>query len=210
VLASHSVFAYKNRAGNIPQVSRELGVRYIVEGSIQSAEDRVRINVQLVEGQTGRHLWAERYDRPMREIFRLQDEIVSTVVGALVARVHLSEHQRILRSKPDSLEAYDVYLRGRAAYASWTSDGNRIAEQYFRQAVELDSSFALAYGYLASTLLQARLGGWDRGDTLDEAATYAQKSVDLGPSEFDNHWSLASIRLFNREFEKALSAFERA
>jgi TolB-like protein/class 3 adenylate cyclase len=211
VIASHSVFAYKGKAARIEDVSRELGVRYVVEGSIQRAGDRLRINVQLIEGARGHHIWAERYDRPTEEIFRLQDEIVQTIVGTLVARLHLSERERVLKSKPDSLQAYDAYLRGRAVWATWTEESNREAQAWFRRAIALDQNFALAYGYLSYTYVQAWLGGWEQSpETLARARELAQKAVDLGPTDFDNHWSLAAAYLHSREFEKAMAAYERA
>ncbi len=211
VLASHSVFTYKNQGADVREVSRALGVRYIVEGSVQNAGDRVRINVQLVQGVDGRHLWAQRYDRPLREIFALQEEIVQTVVATLVARVHSSEQQRILGSKPDSLEAYDAYLRGRAAFAHWTHESNIEAQVYFRQAITLDPGYALAYGYLSYTLVQSWLGGWEQSSDIPRLARdLARKAVDLGPSDCDNHWSLAAAYLVNRDFDKSVGAYERA
>ena len=211
VLASHTVFAYKNRVGKLQSICRELGVRYVVEGSVQSAADRVRINVQLVEGDNGRHLWAQRYDRPLSEVFQLQEEIVQTVVGTLVGRIHQSEHQRVLRSKPDSLEAYDAYLRGRAEFSNWTKKSNMLAHSYFRQALNLDPAFALAFGYLSYTLVQAWLGGWDQSpDTPRQACELAKKAVELDPAEFDNHWSLAAAYLVCRDYDKSISAYERA
>jgi adenylate cyclase len=211
VLASHTVFAYKSRSGNIQSLSRALGVRYLVEGSIQSAGDRLRINAQLIVGETGMHLWAHRYDQPMSDIFALQDQIVQTIVGTLVTRVHLSEQQRALRSRPESLEAYDLYLRGRAAFASWTQESNQQAQQYFRHALERDPNFALAFGYLSYTLVQSWWGGWERSPAiLQQARELAERAVALGPSEFDSYWSLAAAYLASREFDKSIAAYERA
>jgi adenylate cyclase len=211
VLAGHNIASGRRRTESVQDVSRNLGVRYLVEGSVQSDADRIRINIQLVDGASGRTLWAERYDRPIAEIFGLQDEIVQTVVATLVARVHQSEHQRILRNKPNNLEAYDVYLRGRAAYAAWTRETNLQAQELFKQAIELDGAFALAHGYLSYALVQSWIGGWERSPrVLDEAREFAHKAVDLGPSEFDNHWSLAWAHLFSRDFDRAMAAYGRA
>jgi adenylate cyclase len=211
VIASHTAFTYKDKAVNIQDIGRELGVRYVVEGSVQRAGDRIRINIQLIETGSGRHLWAERYDRSTGDFFQLQDEIVQTVIGTLVTRVHLSEIQRVLSSKPDKFQAYDVYLRGRAVWQQWTSQTNREAQELFKRAIELDPGFALAYGYLSYTYVQAWLGGWERSPkTLERAKKLAQKAVELGPSEFDNHWSLAAAYLHGREFEKAMAAYQRA
>jgi adenylate cyclase len=211
VIASHTAFAYKGKHVKVQDISRELGVRYLVEGSVQRAEDRVRINAQLIDASSGRHLWAERFDRPMRDVFRLQDEIVQTIVGTLVGRVGISEHQRALHSRTDSLEAYDVYLRGRAAWHDWSKESNERAHQLFAKAIELDPTFAPAYGYLSYTLIQAMLiGGAQTPDVLQRATELAQKAVALGPSDADNYWSMAVAYLYSRDFEKGMAAFERA
>jgi adenylate cyclase len=211
VIASHLVFGGDNRTGNVQDVSRKLGVRYLVEGSVRGDADRVRINVQLIEGKSGRTLWAERYDRPIGEIFKLQDEIVRTIVATVVSRVSQSEDQRVLRDRPDSLEAYDAYLRGRAAFAVWAHGSNLQARDFFRRAIELDPTFSLAHGYLSFTLVQSWLGGWETApEILARASMLARKAVELGPSEFDNYWSLAQAHLVNRDFESAMAAFGRA
>ncbi len=211
VIASHTVFTYKGKAVNVKDLGRDLGVRYVVEGSVQRAGDRVRVNIQLIETAHGRHLWAERYDRPTGDLFKLQDEIVQAVLGTLVTRVQISESHRVLTGKPDKFQAYDVYLRGRAIWSQWTSRTNREAQKHFARAIELDPAFALAYGYLSYTYVQAWLGGWERSPkTLQRAKALAQKAVELGPSEFDNHWSLAAAYLHDREFGKAMDSYQRA
>lgn len=211
VIASHTVFTYKGRSIRIEDVGRELGVRYVVEGSVQRGGDRIRINVQLIEAASGRHLWAERYDRSAREFFRLQDEIVHTIVATLVLRLDMSEHQRVMHKEPNSLEAYDVYLRGRAAWRDWTSQSNRLAQTHFSKAVEIDPTFASAYGYWSYTIVQAWLSGWDLTPTrLQEARELALKAVGLDPGNFENHWSLAMAYLYGREFDKAMAAFSRS
>jgi TolB-like protein len=211
VIASHTSFTYKGKHVKVQDIGRELGVRYLVEGSVQRAEDRVRINAQLIEASSGRHLWAERYDRPMQDVFRLQDEIVQTIVGTLVGQVSRSEGRRALHSRTDSLEAYDIYLRGRAAWHDWRKESNRKAEELFAKAIELDPTFAHAYGYLAYTLLQGSLVGWERSpEKLQRACELAQKAVTLAPSDSDNYWSLAGAYVYSREFDKGMAAFARA
>jgi adenylate cyclase len=215
VIASHTAFAYKGKHVKVQDIGRDLGVRYLVEGSVQRAGDRVRINAQLIESSSGRHLWAERYDRPMQDVFRLQDEIVQTIVGTLVGQVSRSERQRALRSPTDSptdsLEAYDIYLRARAAWHDWTKESNERARQLFAKAIELDPTFAHAYGYLSYALIQAMLVGWEQTpDLLQQACELAQKAVALGPSDSDNYWSMAVAYLYSREFEKGMAAFDRA
>lgn len=211
VLASHSTFAYKDRQASVREVCLELGARYAVEGSVQISIDRVRINVQLVEGSEGRHVWAQRYDRPIAELFQLQDQIVRTIVGTLVGQLHVSEVQRALRSRPNNLQTYDVYLRGRAAFSDWTRASNKRAQELFRQTLYLDPTFSLAMGYLSFTLVQSWLAGWEQSKpVLEEALVLAKKAVELSPSEFDGHWSLAAVHLASCNFDKSMSAFERA
>jgi adenylate cyclase len=211
VIARHTVFTYKGKAIKIEDVGRDLGVRYVVEGTVQRAGERVRIGVRLIDAGSGQHLWAERYDRPMHEFFRVQDEIIHAVVGTLVTRVNSSESQRVLGARPDDVETYDIYLRGRAAWHEWTRESNLLAREYFTKAIDLDPSFSLAYGYLAYTLTQAWIAGWVQSpEVLREAYEMAQKAVALGASESDNHWSLAAAYIYNREFDKGLAAFRRA
>jgi tetratricopeptide (TPR) repeat protein len=170
----------------------------------------VRVNVQLTETASGRHLWAERYDRPAEDLFRVQDEIVQTVVGTLVTRVGISERMRALH-KTENLRAYDFYLRGRAALQAWTSEASGQAKEFFAKAMELDPFFALAYGGLSYTHIQAWLAGWERSpESLRRARELAQQAVVLGPSDADNQWSLGAAYIYSREFEKGMSAFERA
>jgi adenylate cyclase len=211
VIARHTVFTYKGKAARIENIGRELGVRYIVEGTVQRAGETVRIGAQLIDASNGRYLWAERYDRLMHEFFRIQDEIIHSIVGTLVTRVNSLERQRILGARPDTIEAYDFYLRGRAAWLEWTPESNRLAQESFEKAIALDPSFSLAHGYLAYTLMQAWLAGWAQSpEVLQDACQKAQKAVQLGPSESDNHWSLGAAYVYNREFDRGLAAYGRA
>jgi TolB-like protein/class 3 adenylate cyclase len=211
VIASHTAAAYKARFAALDTLGRDLGVTYVVQGSVQRGGDRIRINVKLAETATGRHLWAERYDRKAQDLFQVQDEIVQMIVGTLVARVSISERMRALHQKPENLKAYDFYLRGRAAFQGWSADSNTQARAFFTKAIELDPFFALAYGYLAYSYVQAWLGGWERSPaTLRRARDLAHQAVVLGPSDYDNQWSLGVAYVYSREFEKGMAAFERA
>lgn len=210
VIASHTASVYKAKSADVQTIGRELGVGYVVEGSVRRSGERVRVNVQLTETASGRHLWAERYDRPAEDLFEVQDEIVQTIVGTLVARVSISERMRALH-KTENLKAYDFYLRGRSAMQLWTNESNKRAQEFFARAMELDPFFALAYGGLSYTYIQAWLGGWERSpETLRRARELAQQAVVLGPSDADNQWSLGAAYIYSREFEKGMSAFERA
>ena len=212
VIASHSAFAYKGRAADIPSIARELGVSYIVEGSVQRAGRQLRINVQLVEASTGRHLWTERYSRSLRGLFALQDEIVRSIVATVPSRVEHSERERAMRKPAGSLEAYDHYLRGIEVWFGWTEATNRQAQEHFRKAISLDPGYARAYGALSSTLIQSALAGWaDRPEAVfQEARGLAQTGAALGPSDFENHQSLGFACLYCRDFDRSLACYQKA
>jgi adenylate cyclase len=211
VIASHTVFSYKGKPVTVADVGRELGVRYVVEGSVQRVASRSRMNVQLIEATTGAHLWAERYDRPTKALSADQDEIVQTIVGTLVTQVSRLEILQAKQKPHDTRNAYDFYQIGRAAWFEWTSEANRQAEECFAKAIALEPNYARAYGYLATTLVQAWMCGWSPApDLIPRARTLAQQAVALGPSDFENHWSVAAVYLYHREFDKAMAAYQRA
>jgi adenylate cyclase len=211
VIASHTAFSLRGKPLSVPELGQQLGVRYLVEGTVQRTKEKIRISVQLVETASCRQLWAERYERPAPEIFKLQDEIVETIVGTLIARLDRSENRRILHKEPNDLETYDLYLKGRAAWREWTRQSNLLAQQHFRSTIELDPNFAPAYGHLSYTIVQAWLSGWDSSsEQLQHARELARKAVALEPENFENHWCLAFAQLFSREFDLAMATFDNA
>ena len=147
VIARNSTFAYKGRAVDVKQVGRELGVRYVLEGSVRKAADRVRITAQLIEAATGAHVWAERYDRKSDDIFALQDEITLAVVGAIEPSLRRAEIERVKRKRPDSLDAYELVLRAQADVESGDPARAPKALPLLQRALALDPSYALAHGY---------------------------------------------------------------
>src|SRR5712691_2392645 len=149
VIARNSVFTYKGKAVKPEQVSRELGVRYVLEGSVRKAGDRVRITAQLVEATTGYHRWADRYDRDLKDIFAVQEEISRKIVAALAVQLTPGEQARLGRKYTENLEAYDAYLRGREYLTRYTQETNGQARQMFEKAIALDPTFALAYALLS-------------------------------------------------------------
>src|SRR5713101_8283615 len=151
VIARNSVFTYKGKAVKPEQVSRELGVRYVLEGSVRKAGDRVRITAQLVDATTSYHLWADRYDRDLKDIFAVQEEISRKIVAALAVQLTAGEHARLGRQYTDNLEAYDYLLRGSESLGRYTKETNVQARQMFEQAIALDPTFALAYALLSVT-----------------------------------------------------------
>src|SRR5215510_12889456 len=148
VIARNSVFTYKGTAVDVGEVSRKLGVRYLVEGSVRKAGNRVRINAQLVNATTGGHLWAERYDRELQDIFALQDEVTQKIVFALKVTLTPEEQVRFRQAPTNNLEAYDSFLRGQAYFWCLTREANVQARQLFKRAIELDPQYAGAYAAL--------------------------------------------------------------
>src|SRR5215470_17968535 len=138
VIARNSAFTYKGKAVKVQDVGREMGVRYVLEGSVQKADQRVRITTQLIDAASGGHLWAERYDRPLQNIFALQDEIVQKIVTTLKLQLTLEEQGYLVRKRTDNLEAYDYYLRGMEHFLRHTKEANIQAQQMFERAIELD------------------------------------------------------------------------
>jgi adenylate cyclase len=183
VIARHSVFTYKGKAVKIEEVSRELEARYVLEGSVRKAGDRVRITAQLVDATTGRHLWAERYDRDLQDIFALQDEITQKIVAALAVKLTAGKQERVGRQYTDSLEAYDYYLRGLAYYFRYTKETNAQAQQMFERALELDPQFAAAYAYLGWTRFTEWGRHWSQDpQSLKQTFALAQRAIALDAS----------------------------
>jgi len=192
VIARNSSFAYKGRAVDVKRIGRELGVRYILEGSVRKAGNRVRITGQLIDTSTGVHLWADRFDGALEDLFDLQDQVTASVVGAIAPKLEQAEIERAKQKPTASLDAYDYYLRGMAAVHLWTREGNEEALAHFQRAIELDPGFASAYGMAARCYSQRKAAGWvvDRarniaeavvGD-LDDGAAFIDQALALNPN----------------------------
>jgi TolB-like protein len=185
VIARNSSFTYKGRAVDVKHVGRELGVRYVLEGSVRKAGNRVRITGQLIDAATGTHLWADRFDGAIEDIFELQDQVTESVVGAIAPKVEKAEIERAKHKPTESLDAYDNYLRGMAAYHLWTREGNSEALLCFQRAIDLDFDFASAYGMAARTYAQRKSGGWfiDQAPEIAEISRLARRAVALGKDD---------------------------
>jgi TolB-like protein len=185
VIARNSSFAYKGRAVDVKQVGRELGVRYILEGSVRKAGNRVRISGQLIDAATGAHLWADRFDGALEDIFDLQDQMTSSVVGAIAPQLEQAEIERTNRKPTENLDAYDYYLRGLAGIHRWTREGNDDALTNLYRAIELDPNFAAAFGLAARCYVQRRSGGWvtDLPHAVAEAEKLARRAAALGTDD---------------------------
>jgi TolB-like protein/Tfp pilus assembly protein PilF len=186
VIARNSSFTYKGRAVDVRQVGRELGVRYILEGSVRKAGNHVRITGQLVDALTGAHLWVDRFDGSLENIFDLQDQVTTSVVGAIGPRLEQAEIERAKRKPTESLDAYDYYLRGMASLYQWgTRESISEALSLFYRAIELDPDFASAYGAAAWCYVHRKNNSWmtDRASEITETARLARRAVSLGKDD---------------------------
>jgi TolB-like protein/class 3 adenylate cyclase len=203
VIARNSSFTYKGRAVDVKVVGRELGVRYVLEGSVRKALNRVRITGQLVDTATGAHIWADRFDGGLDDIFNLQDEVTESVVGAIAPAVEKAEIERAKRKPTESLDAYALYLRGLArlyqSYQFVNRTANNEALQLFYSAIELDRDFASAYGRAASCRGDAKAQGWISGtpEEIAEVSRLARRAVELGKDDAvavaAGGWALAFV-----------------
>jgi TolB-like protein len=185
VIARNSSFTFKGRAVDVKQVSRDLGVRYVLEGSVRKAADRIRITAQLIDAATGVHLWAERFDGRLEDIFDLQDQVTARVVGEIAPKLEQAEIERAKRKPTESLDAYDYFLRGLASVHQWTRTANDEALRLFYKAIELDPGFASAYGMAAWCYIWRKLNGWviDSTQETSEGARLARRAVELGKDD---------------------------
>jgi TolB-like protein len=185
VIARNSSFTYKGRAVDVKQVGRELGVRYVLEGSVRRGGDRVRITGQLIDASTGVHLWADRFDGTPKDIFDLQDQVTASVVGAIAPRLEQAEIERAKRKPTESLDAYDYYLRGTENLYQNTRESIDRAMPLFARAIELDPTFAAAYAAGAACYVRRQISGWmaDRRKEVSEAARLARAAVAFGKDD---------------------------
>jgi TolB-like protein len=212
VIARNSSFAYKGRVVDVKQVGRELGVRYVLEGSVRKAENRMRIAGQLIDAETGAHLWADRFEGPIEDMFDLQDNLTASVVGAIAPKLQREEIKRARRKPIESLDAYDYYLRG-LAKVRWSNDANTEALQLFCKAIELDPRLACAYGMAAWCYVRRKANGWidDPAKEFAEATRLARKAVELGT---DDPFALSvggyALAFIAHEFDDGVAFVDRA
>ncbi|WP_245310718.1 adenylate/guanylate cyclase domain-containing protein, partial [Bradyrhizobium valentinum] len=181
VIARHSTFTYKGKAIDIKQVGRELGVRYVLEGSVRKAGNRVRITGQLVDAATGNHIWADRYDSTLEDMFDLQDRVTSSVIGAISPQLERAEIERAQRKPTESLQAYDYYLRAYASFYKFTREAHLEALKLTEIASGIDPEFAAAYALGARCYLQRKAFGWstDTAQERIEARRLARRAIEL-------------------------------
>ena len=182
VIARNSSFTYKGQTVDVKQVGRELGVRFVLEGSVRKAGNRVRITGQLIDAKTGAHLWADNFDGALEDIFELQGQVTESVVGAIAPKLEQAEIERAKRKQTDNLDAYDYYLRGLAALYQWSKEANEEALKLFSRAVALDPTFSSAYGMAARCYSMRKANGWiaDPEKEIAETLILARKAARLG------------------------------
>jgi len=185
VIARNSSFTYKGRAVDVRAVGRDLGVRYALEGSVRKVEKRVRITGQLIDAESGKHIWADRFESSLDDIFALQDQMAHSVVGAIVPRLEQAEIERAKRKPTESLSAYDCFLRGMAGWHDWTRAGHEAALKQFHRAIELDPTFARPHALAAACYLMRKSNGWvvDRAAETTETERLARLGADLGRAD---------------------------
>jgi len=211
VIARNSSFTYKGRAVDVKQVGRELGVRYVLEGSVRKAGSRIRITGQLIDAEDGSHLWAERYDRDLTDVFALQDEITTSVVAAIEPNMRRAEIERVKRKRPDSLDAYDLLLRALPSVYSFMPEGAAEGLPLLEQALALEPSYALAHGYAAWARQTLFIRGRMASENREKSIRHAQAAIEHGPGDA---MALAlagfSIGLVAHDRKLADEAFARA
>ncbi|KRD51358.1 adenylate cyclase [Ensifer sp. Root278] len=209
VVARNTVFTYKGRSVKVKQVAQELGVRYILEGSVRKAGSRVRITGQLIDALTGTHLWADRYDRDLTDIFAIQDEITHAIVDQLKIKLLPAERQAIENDPTTSVEAYTYYLRGRQFSHAWTRSYLLLARRMFLKAVELDPNFARAYAGIADC--ESALRDWHEDEfPLQSILSTTAKALEIDPNLAEAHASRGLVLHQDGQDDEAVAEFERA
>jgi adenylate cyclase len=212
VIARNSSFVYKGQAVDVKRVSRELGARYVVEGSVQKAGDRVRISAQLIDAATGRHIWAEQYDRQLEDVFGIQDDITEAIAASVAPELVQSDTKRALRQQPQDLDAWDSYWRAWWHFRRYSKDGHAEARSLFQRAFELDPSFTWALAGLAITHQEDVGNQWSESPahSLSEAEQAVRTAMALDDADPFVYYALGCQHVRMGQPDKAVAAFERA
>jgi TolB-like protein/DNA-binding winged helix-turn-helix (wHTH) protein/Flp pilus assembly protein TadD len=211
VIAPDTSFTYKGEDILAQKVGDDLGVAYILQGSVRKSGDQLRITAQLVDTANGNHIWAERYDRKLVEVFALQDEVTEKIVSALAITLTTQERELLARPVTSSFEAYDLFLQGQQYFRQRTQESNELAKQAYRRAIELDPTYARAYGGLAVALTVDVRQGWAESpiEAQEQALLLARKAVALDSMSPHANWALGFVYLYRRQFDEAIDALER-
>jgi adenylate cyclase len=212
VIARNSSFAYKGKPVSIKQIAQELGVKYILEGSVQKAGDRVRITAQLINATTDYHMWSERYDRDLSDIFALQDEITMKLISAMEVNLTSGEQARLWEGETTNIQAYDRFARGNDCLSRNNEKDNKQAQQFYREAIKIDEVYAMPYCMLGFTHIFDLLYRWSKAplQSFEEAEKNVEKALALNDSLDTAHSLLGWIYLFKRQHDKAIKEGERA
>ncbi len=212
VISRNSTFAYKGASPDVREVARDLGVRYVLEGSVRRAGNRVRVSGQLIDATTGNHIWAERYDRDIEGIFELQDEITTAIVRAVDPEIQGAEQERALRKHPENLTAWDHYQRGLWHLPRVTRENQDQAREHLSAAIAADPGFAPAWAAKSFAVYLYLNYGWTDSldDTLAEAQELAEQAISLDDKEPFAHFALGRVFTARSEFSRAISQLEQA
>jgi adenylate cyclase len=211
VIARNSSFTYKGRAVDVKEIGRELGVRYVLEGSLRKSGNRIRVTAQLVEAETGKHVWAERYDRDLTDIFAVQDEITEAVTIAIAPAIAGAEQQRAMRKPPENLDAWAAYQRGLWHLSKASIDDNALAQRFFQQAMDLDPSFAGGYNGLANAQSMATdFHGQGLPEMVGSVEALARRAVALDGADAEARSRLANALRRRGDYTGGLAEAERA
>ncbi|MBR1188161.1 adenylate/guanylate cyclase domain-containing protein [Bradyrhizobium sp. AUGA SZCCT0160] len=211
VISRNSTFVHKGKAVNVREIAREFGVDYVLEGSVRKARDRVRVTVQLIDAETDQHVWAERYDRELEDIFAIQDEITHAIVATLPGRVEAARHDRAKRKPTESMAAYECVLAAKVRHHRSTREDNAEAQRLLDRALALDPNYAHAHAWKACVLGQTWVYGWcaDRDATFDQVAAELEVTLALDDNDSDVHRILAALNLNRNDHDKAAYHQER-
>jgi adenylate cyclase len=212
VISRNSAFVHKGKAVKVQDVAREFGIDYVVEGSVRKAGDRVRVTVQLIDASADRHIWAERYDRKLEDIFAIQDEVTAAIVGTLPGRVEAATHERAKHKPTENMAAYEYVLAGRVLHHRSTREDNTEALRMLEKAIALDPKYAHAHAWKACVLGQSWVNGWceDRDATWAGVLAELQVALSLDENDSDVHRILAAVNLAHDDHDQAMFHQERA
>ncbi len=205
VIARNSAFIFKGQAVNVQDVGKKLGARYVIEGSVRKAGNRVRVTAQLIDAQTGKHLWAQNFDRELDDIFAVQDEVTRSIVSSLPERVGAADLERVKRKRTDQLAAYDYFLRGRELHHKFAKEDCIEGIRLLEKAVEFDPNFAQAWAWLSCIVGQAWVRGYlpNKNDLWKRCVLAAQKALELDEGDSECHRILSEIYLIQKKFDQA-------